>query len=114
MLPFLMPEIRYYVASDGHQPFAEWFADLMPVTRANIVRAIARMEQGKLSKVKSVGGGVLECRTDFAPPYRVYFGRDGDALVILLTGGINKRQQRDVETAIAYWQDYKRGKRALR
>ena len=114
MSPSFMPEIRYYVASGGHQPFAEWFADLDPVARAKVARAVARMEQGNLSNVKSVGEGVLEYRIDFGPGYRVYFGRDGEALVILLTGGTKKRQQRDIEAAIAYWQDYKRGKRASR
>jgi putative addiction module killer protein len=106
-----MLEIRYYVAADGRQPFAEWFADLEPVTRARIVRGIARMEQGNLSNAKSVGGGVLEYRIDFGPGYRVYFGRDGEALVILLTGGSKKRQQRDIEAAFACWQGYKRRSR---
>jgi len=103
-----MFEIRYYVAADGHQPFAEWFADLEPVTRAKIARVITRMEQGNLSNAKSVGAGVLECRIDFGPGYRVYFGRDGETLVILLTGGTKKRQQRDIEAAAAFWLDYKR------
>ena len=111
MLPSAMLEIRYYVAVDGRQPFAEWFADLEPVTRAKIARAVARMEQGNLSNVKPVGGGVLEYRIDFGPGYRVYFGRDGETLVILLTGGSKKRQQRDTEAAGACWQDYKRRKR---
>ena len=106
-----MLEIRYYVAADGRQPFAEWFADLEPVARAKIARAIARMEQGNLSNAKPVGGGVLEYRIDFGPGYRVYFGRDGEALVILLTGGNKKRQQRDIEAAFACWQDYKRRSR---
>jgi len=35
-------------------------------------------------------------------------------LLILLTGGTKKRQQRDINTAITYWQDYKRGKRGIR
>lgn len=114
MLPFGMLEIRYYVAVDGREPFAEWFADLEPVTRAKIARAVARMEQGNLSNVKPVGGGVLEYRVDFGPGYRVYFGRDGDTLIILLTGGSKKRQQRDIEMAGTYWQDYKRRKPSRR
>jgi putative addiction module killer protein len=44
----------------------------------------------------------------------VYFARDGEFLVILLTGGTKKRQQRDIERAIAFWQEYKRTKRAAR
>jgi putative addiction module killer protein len=111
MLPYIMLDIRYYVAVDGRQPFAEWFAGLEPVTRARIARVIARMEQGNLSNAKPVGGGVLEYRIDFRPGYRVYFARDGETLVILLTGGSKKRQQRDIEAASACWQDYKRRKR---
>jgi putative addiction module killer protein len=109
-----MPEIRYYVAAGGHQPFAEWFADLQVVARAKVTRAIVRLEQGNSSSVKSVGEGVLEYRIDFGPGYRVYFGRDGDALVILLTGGTKKRQQRDIDAAHEYWQDYKKRKRERR
>jgi len=108
-----MLEIRYYVASGGHQPFAEWFADLDPVARAKVARALVRMEQGNLSNVKSIGEGVLEYRIDFGPGYRVYFGRDGELFVVLLTGGTKKRQQRDIETAKEYWRDYKQTRRLL-
>src|SRR3977135_974643 len=96
VLPSSMLEIRYYVAAGGHQPFAEWYAELEAVARAKVARAIIRLEQGNFSNVKSVGEGVLEYRIDFGPGYRVYFGRDGDVLVILLTGGTKKSQQRDI------------------
>src|ERR1700757_1489743 len=109
-----MPEIRHYVAIDGGQPFAKWFADLEANARAKVTRAILRLEQGNFSSVKSVGEGVFEYRIDFGPGYRVYFGQDGPALVILLTGGTKKRQQRDIDAAHAYWQGYKRSKRGLR
>jgi putative addiction module killer protein len=109
-----MPEIRYYVASDGRQPFARWFAELETVARAKVTRAVARLEQGNISNVKSVGEGVLEYRIDFGPGYRVYFGQDGEALVILLTGGTKKRQQRDIVAAHAYWRDYKQIRRGRR
>lgn len=106
-----MVEIRTYQAADGRQPFAKWFADLEPVARAKITRAIARMEQGNLSNVKSVGEGVLEYRIDSGPGYRVYFGRDGDALIILLVGGTKRRQQQDVDAAHECWREYKSRKR---
>jgi len=73
--------------------------------------AIARLEQGNLSNVKGVGEGVLEYRINFGPGYRVYFGRDGETLVILLTGGTKKRQQRDIQAAIGLWADYRRRRR---
>lgn len=69
--------------------------------------AVARMGQGNLSNVKSVGSGVLEYRIDYGPGYRVYFGRDGEELVILLIGGTKTRQQKDIEAAKAFWLDYK-------
>ena len=69
------------------------------------------MEQGHLPNMKGVGEGVRECRIDFGPGYRIYFGRDGDALVILLGGGTKRRQQRDSDDAKTRWADYKRRKR---
>jgi putative addiction module killer protein len=109
-----MPDIRYYISSDGRRPFAEWFADLASIARAKVTRAIARLEQGNFSNVKSVGEGVLEYRIDFGPGYRVYFGRDGETVVILLTGGTKRRQQRDIAAAHACWRDYRESKRGRR
>jgi putative addiction module killer protein len=57
---------------------------------------------------------VLEYRIHFGPGYRVYFGRDGETLVILLTGGTKQRQQQDIREAIELWADYRRRKRGAR
>ena len=103
-----MLELRYFLASDGKSPFEDWFNDLDAQAAAKVSVALARLEQGNLSNVKSVGEGVAEYRIDWGPGYRVYFGRDGDVLVILLTGGTKQRQQRDIESAKASWVDYKR------
>lgn len=70
----------------------------------------ARMEQGNLSAVKGVGSGVFEYRIDSGPGYRVYFGKDGADIIILLGGGTKRRQNADIAAALAYWQDYKRRK----
>lgn len=105
-----MLDIRYYVSGDK-QPFADWFSGLDPIARAKVTRAVARLQQGNLSNVKPVGEGVLEYRIDFGPGYRVYFGRDGEVLIILLTGGTKKRQQSDIDAAHAYWRDYRQSKR---
>lgn len=95
-----MLDIRYYLAPDGRSPFEGWFGSLDPAARAKVTVAIARLGQGNLSNVKGVGEGVLEYRINFGPGYRVYFGRDGEALVILLTGGTKKRQPQDIARAI--------------
>ena len=103
-----MLELRYYLASDGGSPFEKWFGGLDAQAAAKVSIALVRLEQGNLSNAKGVGEGVLEYRIDWGPGYRVYFGRDDDVLVILLTGGTKQRQQRDIETAKASWTDYKR------
>lgn len=109
-----MLELRYYVLPNGESPFETWFGELEPTARARVAVALARLEQGNLSNAKGVGQGVLEYRIDFGPGYRVYFGRDGEVLVILLSGGTKRRQQRDIEAAIARWADYRRRRRGLR
>ena len=76
-----------------------------------VATALVRMEQGNLSNTKSVGAGVFECRIHFGPGYRVYFGKDGDSLIILVGGGTKKRQQQDLDTAHRLWQEYQRRKR---
>ena len=69
------------------------------------------MEQGNFSNVKGVGAGVYDYRIDFGPGYRIYFGKDGDRLVILLAGRTKKRQDADIAAAKGHWRDYKRRKR---
>lgn len=100
-------ELRYYLDHDGKSPFEKWFFGLDALAAAKVSVGLARVELGNLSNVKSVGDGVLEYRIDWGPGYRVYFGRDGNVLVILLTGGTKKRQQRDIETAKILWSAYK-------
>ena len=65
------------------------------------------MAAGNVSNVKGVGEGVLEQKVDFGPGYRIYFGRDGDRLVVLVGGGTKRRQQADIVDAITRWRDYK-------
>jgi putative addiction module killer protein len=104
-------EIRQYVDRQGRNSFQRWFEELDDVTCARIAVALERLERGNFSTVKSVSAGVFEMRMDFGPGYRVYFGKDGERFVILLGGGTKKRQQRDIESAWALWQEYKEQKR---
>ena len=102
--------LRYYLTAGGESPFESWFSDLDAAAAATVSVAPVRLEQGNTSNAKGVGvgEGVLEYRIDWGPGYRVYFGRDGETLVILLTGGTKQRQQRDIERAKELWADYKR------
>lgn len=104
-------EVLAYVEASGRCPFRRWFADLDPRATSKITIALTRLEQGNLSNVKSVGEGVFEYRVDFGPGYRIYFGRDGDTVVILLGGGTKRRQSQDIADAQERWTDYKRRKK---
>jgi putative addiction module killer protein len=106
-----MIEIREYIDTHGRSPYAKWFDRLNARAAAKVATALVRIEQGNLSNAKGVGAGVSECRIDFGPGYRVYFGKDGDTLVILLGGGTKKRQSKDIETAQDLWREYKHRKR---
>lgn len=92
----------------GRSAFGAWFAGLDARAAARVATALYRMEQGNFSNVKSVGKGVFEYKLHFGPGYRIYFGQDGDTLVILLNGGVKKRQDNDIQQAQALWMEYKR------
>lgn len=102
--------LREYLDDVGRSPFGRWFDGLDAAAAARVTTALARVEQGNLSNVKGVGVGVFEYRIDFGPGYRVYFGKDGETLVILVGGGTKKRQAKDIALAHERWGDYKRRK----
>ncbi len=106
-----MTEVREYLDAERNSPYAKWFDRLNVAAAAKVSTAVHRMEQGNFSNVKGVGAGVYEYRIDFGSGYRIYFGKDGDRLVILLAGGTKKRQDADIAAAKGHWQDYKRRKR---
>lgn len=102
--------IREYLDARGRSPYRIWFDNLNAEAAAKVATAAYRLEAGKFSCVKGVGGGVFERKIDFGPGYRIYFGRDGESLVILLGGSSKQRQSDAVVTAQLRWVDYKRRK----
>ncbi len=106
-----MVRVAVYTDARGRRPFERWFNGLDPVAASKVTTAVTRMELGNFSNVKSVGQGLSERRIDFGPGYRIYFGRDGDALIVLLGGGTKRRQQNDVENALSLWREYKQRKK---
>ena len=106
-----MIEIRQYWTKDEKSPFEDWFDSLDAMAAQKVSIALARIENGNSSNIKGVGSSVLEYKISFGPGYRIYFGKDGEKLVILLGGGTKKRQQKDIDNAKACWQDYKSRKK---
>jgi putative addiction module killer protein len=99
VLPLFMVEVLEYLDRGGRSPFAAWSDRLNREAAVKVAAALARIQQGNLCNAKSVGAGVYEYRIDFGPGYRIYFGKNGELLVILVGGGTKKRQQEDIKAA---------------
>jgi putative addiction module killer protein len=102
--------IRELLDPQGRSYFAQWFNKLNAPAAAKIATALIRIEQGNFSNAKGVGAGIYESRIDFGPGYRIYFGRDGNTIIILLGGGTKKHQNKDILTAQTRWAAYKERK----
>ena len=100
-----------YVLEDGTSPYQDWFDGLDPQAAAKVAAAVLRMGMGNTSNLKTVGR-IAEYRIDWGPGYRIYMGRDGAELIILLGGGTKKRQQKDIAEAEELFAEYKARKAA--
>jgi putative addiction module killer protein len=107
-----MIALREYLGAGGENQYRAWFMGLDVAAATKVAVALERMAQGNKSSIKGVGEGVLEYRIDFGPGYRIYLGKDGEQLIILLGGGTKKRQNEDIESAKAAWREYKQRKKA--
>lgn len=105
-----MPDVREYLHEDGRSPFAAWFHKLEARAAAKVAVAKIKMANGQFGNLKAVGEGVSEYRIDYGPGYRVYLGRDGTELVILLGGGDKTSQGEDIAEAKRLWKDYRHRK----
>jgi putative addiction module killer protein len=102
-------EIKEFIESEN-SPFADWFDSLDAITAARVDKYIRRLEAGNFGSAKVLQEGVSELKLDFGPGYRIYFGRDGKTIIILLGGGSKRRQSTDIAAAIERWKRYKQSK----
>ena len=81
--------------------YAKWLDSLRDVrVRARVLVRVERLAAGNPGDVRPVGEGVSELRIDYGPGYRVYFKKQGRAIVVLLAGGDKRTQSRDIEKAL--------------
>jgi putative addiction module killer protein len=110
-MPDVIIEVLEYLTVDGRRPYREWLHGLADrEARARVRVRIRRIALGNFGDTKAVGGGVIEARIPYGPGYRIYFGRHGDQVVVLLCGGSKNTQVKDIALAQAYWEDCRRRK----
>ena len=101
-------ELRFFETDDNAAPCRNWLERLESSrngTYGTILNRLDRVESGNFGDCKNLKDGVWELRVDTGPGYRIYFGIDGD-LVVLLSGGTKQGQDRDITAARKYWSDY--------
>ena len=104
-----MIDVLRYQAEDAAEPVTEWLNQLRDrQTQARLRIRLRRLEAGNFGDCHPVGEGVSELREHMGTGYRVYFGRHGQKVVILLCGGDKKSQERDIRQAKRFWADWKR------
>jgi putative addiction module killer protein len=104
-------QVIAFITDQGDVPYENWLNSLKdPVMRQRILTRVKRLRSGNFGDCTTVGQGVKELRLFFGPGYRVYYGEDGDILVVLLCGGDKKSQGKDITLAQQYWQEYQQWK----
>jgi putative addiction module killer protein len=101
-------EFLFYETANGQAPAREWLDQIEAsdkVLYGIISNRLDRVSAGNVGDCEPVGEGVSELRIDIGPGYRIYFGIDGD-FIILLLGGMKKTQTRDIKRAKEFWGDY--------
>jgi putative addiction module killer protein len=98
-------KVVHYLTAAGVDPFDKWTESLTQAIFDKIIIRLKRVAKGSFGDHGPVGDGVSELREHPGAGHRVYYGRDGDT-VVLLTGGIKKTQAKDIARAKAYWKDY--------
>jgi putative addiction module killer protein len=104
-----MIEIAHYLTSIEEDPFQSWLDELEDVkARVAVLRRIDRVATGNFGDHSFLRNGVWELRLDVGPGYRVYFGRHGITLVLLLCGGTKRTQSSDIGRAVRFFADFQR------
>lgn len=102
-------KIIIYSTNTGKEPYSDWEDGLDKITQAVVKNRLDRIRLGNFGSAKMIqdGDGIWELILDYGPGYRIYFGKQRATIVILLTGGEKKSQNRDIKKAKQYWLEYK-------
>ena len=97
-----------YQQTNGDEPLSDWLNGVrVKIAQARIRIRLRQVEAGNFGDCESVGEGVSELRMHVGAGYRVYFGRHGQTVVVLLCGGDKRTQTNDIKRAKLFWADWK-------
>ncbi len=101
--------LHRYVDENNTEIITEWLKSLTDrQARARIETRFLRLQAGNFGDCKALKEGVAELRIDYGPGYRVYYGRVGKSVILLLCGGDKRKQQSDIERATILLKEFKR------
>ena len=103
-------KVQEYIKEDGSNPYKKWFDSLNTQAAVKITTAKVRLELGNISSIKWFSG-IGEYKIHWGPGYRIYLGRDGKDLIILLGGGTKNKQQTNINEAKKLFKEYKSRKK---
>ena len=87
-------EIEIYALPSGKEPYIEWESRLNKDMQAVVRARLARIRGGNFGDSKSICNGIYELRIKYGPGFRIYYGKRGKTVVILLCGGDKSTQKR--------------------
>ncbi|MDQ1352393.1 MAG: hypothetical protein QG657_2699 [Acidobacteriota bacterium] len=104
--------LKIFQDKNGNEPFIDWLESIKDSkTRSRIYTRLDRLQTGNPGDHHAIESGVFELRLHFGPGYRIYYGEDGDTIVILLIGGDKKTQSKDIVKALSFWKNYKESRK---
>lgn len=111
LVPVMIPvfDIRVYRNRRGISPFKKWISGVRDGKSRDVInQRITRLALGNFGDCRDLKGGVWELKISFGPGFRIYYGRIGATVVLLLFGGDKGSQAQDIEKAKEYLNDYKK------
>ena len=101
-------KIKEYLTQNKTSPLASWSNEPDTTLRAKVDARLARLKcLDNFGDNKYLKDGVYEFRFKIHSGLRIYFGKDGKKIIILLVGGNKSSQKKDIRKAKDYWADYK-------
>lgn len=102
-----MKKIEIYERENGKRPVAIWMSSLSRDFIKRVTQRLIRVENGNYGDFKKIDNEISELRFKFGSGYRIYFSEEENVIVLLLTAGDKSTQQRDIEKAKEYLNDWR-------